>query len=238
LRKGALRGVFSSSVHSKHERSEICNIYNYKYTNTADKIAHCQVQKSYSLSLAWILNPSRIAFTKCNFCWRPSLEFRHVLLKVGSAYRVTGKPIALFQGIFFSNRAICLLSAATASSPRRSRCVTDGVFILVLTNVPRFADWKSDQVMSFVLLTPTCSLFDFHSSCFVLFSLLQHFFMDAEMKEVVDPVTDEDVRCGAGTKGKNFCPQNYYIVVYALFSFFLISASFTKGNKILIYLLI
>ncbi|KAL4535000.1 hypothetical protein Ndes2437B_g05753 [Nannochloris sp. 'desiccata'] len=28
----------------------------------------------------------------------------------------------------------------------------------------------------------------------------QHFFMDAEMKEVVEPVTDDDVRCGAGTK--------------------------------------
>jgi hypothetical protein len=41
-----------------------------------------------------------------------------------------------------------------------------------------------------------------------LFFVLQHFFMDAEMKECVDPVTDEDVRCGAGTKGMIFFSPN------------------------------
>ena len=29
---------------------------------------------------------------------------------------------------------------------------------------------------------------------------VQHFFMDAQMNEVIDPVPDDDVRCGAGTK--------------------------------------
>jgi|688.fasta_scaffold916632_1 hypothetical protein len=64
---------------------------------------------------------------------------------------------------------------------------------------------------AYVLLYPHAYdlIFTFHVSFFS--SFLQHFFMDAEMKECVDPVTDEDVRCGAGTKGRHYFPFKHIL---------------------------
>lgn len=69
-------------------------------------------------------------------------------------------------------------------------------------------------ISSRLLLSYThASSIDFNSFfAFRFSSLMQHFFMDAEMKEVVDPVTDDDVRCGAGTKGRHLFPSEYFSV--------------------------